>query len=333
MKTFYKELINEIEKNGELSPVSRKKIWDRLEEVYGIVGGKDKRKVLNLKSLKKVQESWEIYSPISSTLKKQVETVLEILEKNKQDRIKEAVEEFYKECDLQKHERDSFYIDYLTQSIKYLIIQMDSALTEEECVPQKNEDLEFEEYDTSYCACMMWKYQDIESGEKIRREREIEFWEWYVKEVAQLFGDSVEDNIKIPSYLLKDSNLQIDSIENFVKAISYELDYIKYEKKEKNKILVIYVYEHKNGLECPRCGVFSNHIEASLAGKELLGKFEGWMIEFKLRVNIYHCDNEKCSENIFPSRTKVGHNEKKANFLHIIKQKKKAEIIKKLFEL
>ncbi len=72
MKKFYEELIREIESSGELSPISRKKVWDKFESTYGEAAGKKKRQELELNALKKIQESWETYTPISKELMKQV---------------------------------------------------------------------------------------------------------------------------------------------------------------------------------------------------------------------------------------------------------------------
>ena len=68
MKKFYEGLFKEIERNGELERISREKIWDKFENIYGEEEGKKKRQQLELNSLKKVQESWKIYTPIPKVL-------------------------------------------------------------------------------------------------------------------------------------------------------------------------------------------------------------------------------------------------------------------------
>ena len=45
MKKFYKELVEELKNSGELSPTSRKKVWDKFESIYGEEEGKKKREV------------------------------------------------------------------------------------------------------------------------------------------------------------------------------------------------------------------------------------------------------------------------------------------------
>ena len=68
MKKFYKELLEELISSGELSPVSREKVWERFERLYGKETGKRKRLELELNSLKKTQESWNAYTPVSKEL-------------------------------------------------------------------------------------------------------------------------------------------------------------------------------------------------------------------------------------------------------------------------
>ena len=55
MKKFYKELLEELISSGELSPVSREKVWERFERLYGKETGKRKRLELELNSLKKTK--------------------------------------------------------------------------------------------------------------------------------------------------------------------------------------------------------------------------------------------------------------------------------------
>ena len=127
--------------------------------------------------------------------------------------------------------------------------------------------------------------------------------------------------------------LQITSAQDFVRAISFELDYIKHEKSDERKNLIIYVNKHKKGATCPQCGVFSNHFNMSVGTKSKLGKFKGWAVEFSNRLNFYYCDNKECPKEDFPERTQIGLTEKKANFLYITKQKENEEIISKIFDL
>ncbi len=338
MKKFYEGLFKEIERNGELERISREKIWDKFENIYGEEEGKKKRQELELNSLKKVQESWKIYTPIPKVLMKQVESILGDFLHHEQNEIEKKIMEFYKECEIriEKEREENIYIYYLKQAIRYLEILQDEASLEEENeedIPLKNGDLEIDEYDTSYCAGLMWKYQEMEAGETTRKKREIEFWEWYVKEAARLLNDPITEDIKIESSISEESSLQITCAQNFVRAIASELDYIKHEKIDEKKILIIHTCKNKKGLTCPKCGVLSEHIKISSEAVSELGKFKGWTVKFRTGIHFYYCDNKECSEKDFPERTQTGLNEKKANFLYITKQKENEEIISKIFDL
>ncbi len=239
MKKFYEGLFKEIERNGELERISREKIWDKFENIYGEEEGKKKRQELELNSLKKVQESWKIYTPIPKVLMKQVESILGDFLHHEQNEIEKKIMEFYKECEIriEKEREENIYIYYLKQAIRYLEILQDEASLEEENeedIPLKNGDLEIDEYDTSYCAGLMWKYQEMEAGETTRKKREIEFWEWYVKEAARLLNDPITEDIKIESSISEESSLQITCAQNFVRAISCQIIKRSYHRRYKN---------------------------------------------------------------------------------------------------
>ena len=335
MKKFYKELVEELKNSGELSPTSRKKVWDKFESIYGDETGRRKRLELELNALKKIQESWETCTPISKELMKQTEDVLASFLHERQEEIEKRAKRFYKKCDAEKSGDENVYLYYLKQAVVYLEISLDDTLSEEEDedVPLENGELEVDEYDTSYCASLMWKYQDMETDEITRKRRQIEFWEWYIKEAAALLDDPMKENIKIASCMPDAPSLQITDAQDFVRAISSEQDYVKYEKRDEKKVLRIYVCEHKKGATCPKCETFSERIRISLPVRDKLGKFKDWAVEFINELDYFYCDKENCPEEDFPARTKVGLTEKKANFRYITKQKENEEIIRKLFDL
>ena len=72
----------------------------------------------------------------------------------------------------------------------------DASLEEDVGVPSEDGELEVDEYDTSYCASLMWKYQDMEADEITRKRRQAEFWVWYIKEAARLCDDPIKDASK-----------------------------------------------------------------------------------------------------------------------------------------
>lgn len=317
MEKFWKNLMTEIEHTGELKPISRERIWKCLESNPFSASGTNLYRELEKKCLRKVENSWQDYFPIPTELMDKSKEIFRKIFDNLTIPQQE-LEEFRKLC-MDVNDNNNFYVSYLFQAIQYFTWNLSSnkkVLTNEALT---NGDLEFSELDTCYCSCMMWKNQDIGAEDSLRKKLELEFWEWYIKEAASLQGEDIYNYVICPQILLKSRT--INNIEDFVKSISYELDYIKHEKTD-NKKLLIFVREKGEGSECPRCGVFSNHVNANLTGREKLGKVNGWIIEFKLCTSIYYCDNLECSEKYFPTHIEVGHNEKVANFLSILQSEK-----------
>ena len=109
MKKFYKELLEELISSGELSPVSREKVWERFERLYGKETGKRKRLELELNSLKKTQESWNAYTPVSKELLKQTEDVLDAFLHEKREEIEKQTNKFHETF----HAEQSIYLCYL----------------------------------------------------------------------------------------------------------------------------------------------------------------------------------------------------------------------------
>ena len=190
----------------------------------------------------------------------------------------------------------------------------DASLEEDVGVPSENGELEVDEYDTSYCASLMWKYQDMEADEITRKRRQAEFWVWYIKEAARLCDDPIKERIKVESFIPDTPILEIKNAQDFVRAINSELDYIKHEKMNDKIILRIYTRRHKKGLTYPACGRHSEHIKISSEAVSKLGKFKEWAVELRTEIHLYYCDNQDCPEKSFPDRTEVGLNEEKPTF-------------------
>ena len=288
-----------------------------------------------MNSLKKTQESWNAYTPVSKELLKQTEDVLDAFLHEKREEIEMQTNKFHKTFHAEKSEDENIYLCYLKQSVRYLEILLDDTSLEEDDagVPSENGELEVDEYDTSYCASLMWKYQDMEADEITRKRRQAEFWVWYIKEAARLCDDPIKERIKVESFIPDPPMPAIKNAQDFVRAISSELDYIKHEKMDEERKLVSHVCKHKNGEVCPKCSMFSDHIRMSLPVRDELRKFKGWKVELKNRLDFYYCDNESCSEEYFPARIQVGLTEKRSNFLYITKQKENEKIIRDLFGL
>ena len=179
-------------------------------------------------------------------------------------------------------------------------------------------------------SCFMYAYNKLTVSDNDRKRREREFWDWYIKEAAKLQGVTIQTTMKIPKELLEEKDIVIQTKEDFVKFISYQYDYIKYEMT-KDKELLVYVFDSKDGASCPDCGQFSNHIKRECGyGYESMGKLNGWEIEFRVKQNTYYCDNPKCQTEWFFGRDKVLYVERHA---HFAKLKKMSGMPKKICAL
>ena len=161
-------------------------------------------------------------------------------------------------------------------------------------------------------------FYNLAVSDNERKRREMEFWDWYIKEAAKLQGITIQTTVRIPNKLLEETKIEINSIEEFVKYISYEYDYDKYEIIEEKRRLLVHVFHCKNGASCPDCGQYSNHIymEEYVIGSDILGELNGWIIEFKFHENAYYCDNPDCYEYFF-IKSKVSFEDKRMHFLKL----------------
>lgn len=319
MKNLCAELMKEVEKQGELSPCGRERIWKMFEVDTDSATARTKRIALELNCLQKVMDSWEGEAWISPELQDTFREITEAVRSNDKRTLDELLPDFYDECEALLEDSTNFYEDYLKQSIRYLMAIVEDIPFDDEAaesIVAKNSDLEFDERDTSYCACMMWAYQKKAASDVERKRKELEFWDWYIKEAAKQQGLVIEMSVKIPERMMDVPKTEINSIEDFVKYISHEFDFIRYEKKE-NKVLFIYVTKLKDGAYCTKCGKFSSHIKSSVLGIDKLGKMKGWAIEFGMTVNSYYCDNPECSEKRFYPKSEIGHQERVAHFSYL----------------
>ena len=322
MENLYIELIKQVEEKGELSPYSRDILWKMLEDKEDSLLTERKYVTLELNSIQKVIDCWTEGAPICTKLQELYQRIVSLFRSDNK-LLKKAVLEFYDECDRCTDKETSFYEVYLKQSIVYLIdvIEGVAGIPQDEllCDPSvKNCELENDERDTAYCACKMYAFYNLVVSDNERKRREMEFWDWYIKEAAKLQGIIIQTTVKIPNKLLEETKIEINSIEEFVKYISYEYDYDKYEIIEEKRRLLVHVFHCKNGASCPDCGQYSNHIymEEYVIGSDILGELNGWIIEFKFHENAYYCDNPDCYEYFF-IKSKVSFEDKRMHFLKL----------------
>ncbi|MCM1183951.1 MAG: hypothetical protein NC337_11315 [Roseburia sp.] len=242
--------------------------------------------------------------------------------------------EFYEECEKALEDPLNIYACYLKPAVEFLekTIKWDFSSNESEYKTDCDSDLEYDEWDTSYCACMMWESQDLKIQDNARKKRRLEFWEWYIKEAAKFENITIQTKVKIPMEPENVSNVEINTIEDFAKYIECDFEYMgKYEKKDKKQLL-IHVCKDKEGAECPKCGIYSSRILGKCPGIVSVGKLKGWTIDFRLTIYRFSCDNPDCFEKDFYPRSKIGLNEDITHFNYLKSPDGMQDKICELFE-
>ncbi len=320
MEDLYIALIKQVEEQGALSPYNRQLLWKMLEEEENASIAEGKYITLELNSIQKVIDSWVEEAPICTKIQELYQRIVQLFHSDNK-LLEKVVSEFYEECDLCIEKGTSFYEVYLKQSIVYLMDVVEGV----EGIPQdelydtsvKNRELENDERDTAYCTCMMYSFNNLAVSDNERKRREMEFWDWYIKEAAKLQGIIIQATVKIPKKLLEETKIEINSIEEFVKYISYEYDYDKYEVVE-GKRLLVHVFNYKNSAPCPKCGQYSNHIftQQYAITFDILGELNGWTVAFRVCENAYYCDNPDCYDHFY-IESKVWFEDKQMHFLKL----------------
>ena len=164
---------------------------------------------------------------------------------------------------------------------------------------------------------MIYKYEDESADENARKQREADFWIWYLETLAQIQGTTLLRDIHFqPKTEVVDFSL-ISTVEQLVKAISYEFDYLSHEVKD--DMITIQVFNLKNGAYCPTCHQFSNRVKFDYGGIMKLGKIKGISIRLYIKNNVYFCDNKACEEESFMCQSKVDYKERMANYKQMVK--------------
>lgn len=298
MKDIYLFAIQEIEDTGKLSLTMRHSLQTHLSH--------DQNKQLALSCIEKILSEWsDLRYP-----KCKVKEILTYL--NQQESDNEVITNALKDINEKLQETDDFILGYLYQAISDILQEHKDV--DETC---KDEDLEFEELEAAYCASMIYKYEKELVDEGIRKQRETDFWIWYIKEIANIQEITLPRDI---CYQKKEDTIDfssINTIQEFVKAISYEFDYISHDYKD--DVITIHVYNLKDGTYCPTCHTFSNHIKFDYTGMMKLGKIKNTQIRLYIKNNVYFCDHEDCEEESFMPVSKVEYKERMANYKLLVK--------------
>ncbi|WP_124100761.1 Imm5 family immunity protein [Ruminococcus sp. Marseille-P6503] len=218
MENLYFELMNEVDKVGVLTLAQRKRLWKEFDNLSfkNATSGKSKRIQLAIECIRKATNNWD-----EINLKESVNNILQNVDlENFNDNYKEKLEEFYSMCEREVARTNIFTISYLQQAVSHFIqiLDEDEPLIDQDygTIDQDN-DLEFDELDTSYCTSIVWKYQDKQNQEEERNNKEKEFWKWYVKEASKIQGIKCKYEPDIVEYTKSRSREIIESLEELVK--------------------------------------------------------------------------------------------------------------------
>ena len=303
---LYERLLAEVKRTGNLCLEQRKKLWKCFEDkaALGDMDAREKEIRLALAALAKTTSMEYINNPLDDI-----------------ESVKRRVEELYELVRKEMEGSDDFYIIHIMQAFRSFLMMIEGDPDEGNGGGSANElddgDLEVEELDTSYCACVLWTYKAPSVSEKMRKKREQQFWEWYIREAALIQGVTLKE-----THGDEESDdgeeIKLESIGDFVRYVSREMEYLeRCEKKDSTKEIWIYVYNLKDGTRCPTCGKFSDHISTSFEGIMKFGKIKGWQIIFNIKENVCICDNPDCPEYEFMPTEEVDYKEKIANYKYI----------------
>ena len=300
MEDIYLQAMQEIEDTGKLSRSMRQLLQAPLNQAQ--------KKQLALSCIENIMPEWSD----ACYPKHKVEEILTYL--NAEEVPDASISKVLHELENKLQEQDDFMLGYLYQALSDLLDEDNQMDIDSSC---KDEDLEYEEWETAYCACMIYKYEDENANEEIRKQRETDFWIRYLKKLVSIQDVVLPRKFHIQNKLSNLDFSYITTMEEFVKAISYEFDYISHEIKD--DIIMIRVYNLKDGTYCPTCHAFSNHVKSDYTGMMKLGKIKNIQIRLYIKNNIYFCDNKDCEEEAFLTTSKVEYKERMANYKLLVK--------------
>lgn len=307
-KDMYEQLMTEVQDTGTLSLTSRQTIRSYITFADN--------KQLAFSCIEKVLAIWN-QSDYSTD---EVKPVLRYLKDHIQDEsfgeeAKDTVCGFLENIEAIIKETDNFMAGYLFQALHdILLFYMQETAAENAA---SDEEQEFDELETACCACMIWRYQDEKSDSNTRKQREAQFWIWYLTEAARMQGMTLSQEVTIEA-ASHDDIRSIVTMKDFVKAISYEFDYISHDYKDGE--ITIRVFNLKDGACCTECHQFSARVKDNYSGIMKLGKLKGIPVKLYITNNLYYCDNPDCPEEAFMTKSNVDYKERAANYKQIIKE-------------
>lgn len=336
MKNIYLNIMKKADKTGVVNLKQRKEIWKDFDVVTSDgVTAQMKRFRLALECIKKVADGIREDTPLSA-VRKDLDTLIGVLDEGgSRQGYQETVEGIYSYCREEVEETDDFVVGYFQQAIEHMIEILEEdepLLTTEYESAVKDEKLEVEETDTSYCAAIVWKYLDEGTSESKRKKTEREFWLWYVRTAASIQGVQID---YVPEKADESAEgdgenqaVVINSLDEFVTAISYEF---RYESSVRDdKLITLNVLSLNEDDTCPVCGQKGSYY-GLFRGLTKLGQMKGWKVQLKVKENYYHCTNPSCKEGYVPKK-KVGYKETMANFKYLTGNAENKKRLCEMFE-
>ncbi|MDE6053367.1 MAG: hypothetical protein K2G55_06340 [Lachnospiraceae bacterium] len=147
---LYERLLAEVKRTGNLCLEQRKKLWKCFEHkaALGDMDAREKEIRLALVALAKTTSMEYINNPLDDI-----------------ESLKRKAEERYELVRKEMEGSDDFYIIHMMQAFRSFLMMIEGDPDEGNGGDSANElddgDLEVEELDTSYCACVLWTYMFI----------------------------------------------------------------------------------------------------------------------------------------------------------------------------
>lgn len=322
MMNLFEDAMKEIDETGVLSLPTRKKIWLSYGEVDHdernlppkLTEGLKKRVQLGKRCMEKIFIEWEKYNAKDQRPQAILYKINEYLEqKATLDEIDKIVRPFKNDV-LENINSNPNAFFYLVGMILGYIAEMlhcdDPLLFQDEYPESQDEDLDFEMWDASYYAYLLYINRDDNRDIDIKIKG-MEFWIWYINEATKIAGIEalnykVDLEKKAAEYHQKfESDIEKVSLEQFVKKLSADFDYETLTHSEKG--IEIKVLQFKEGACCSKCGQYSNQLKTRYSVRKKMTPIQvnGKEVEFSIviRNGIFICNNEQCKLKSFPAKS------------------------------
>lgn len=309
IEELYAQAVREVRDTGTLCLASRRAIRAQL----GVAANKH----LAVACIQKVLANWNESDGELAPIK----PVLAVLEAHVRDEAfdrgtADLLNGFLEHAERVLGETGRFMVGYLYQALRDAVLVFMEVPEGEPA--EREEDLDYDEWETARCACMLWVYQAETAGRGARRQREAQFWDWYLREAAREQGIALPQEVPPETAAPTAGPQRITTVEELVKAISHEFSYVSHAYRD--GVLTIRVLNRKDGAACTTCHHFSNHAKDDYSGIMKLGRLNGVPIRLHITNFLYYCENPDCPEEAFMTRSEVDYQERTANYKNIVRE-------------